>query len=114
MTAAIDRAKQYSEDRLQKLRERLTSVVPAQEMVITCGSYARREASEGSDIDFFIVSSKGPSPEGQQVDLGAASWVDQIKDAIHEIVPVEPSEGGAFSRVESSRDILLNIGGERE
>jgi predicted nucleotidyltransferase len=56
MMMAIDRAKQHSEAKLTALRARLANVPPAKEIILTCGSYARREASEASDIDFFVIT----------------------------------------------------------
>jgi hypothetical protein len=45
MMTAIDRAKQHSDAKLAALRTRLLGVLPAGEIILTCGSYARREAS---------------------------------------------------------------------
>ena len=54
---AIARAKKYTETKLAELRNALALInIPENEVVLTCGSYARREASEESDIDFFIIS----------------------------------------------------------
>ncbi len=53
---AIERAKEYSEGRLLALRNAIKGIVPADEMVIINGSFARREASAGSDIDVYIVT----------------------------------------------------------
>jgi predicted nucleotidyltransferase len=53
---AYSQAKVFSEKKLAELRSSLQDIVPPQEVVVTCGSYARREASESSDIDFFIIT----------------------------------------------------------
>jgi predicted nucleotidyltransferase len=113
MTTAIGRAKGYSELTLEKLRNRLANIVPANEVVVTCGSYARREASAESDIDFFIITQQ-PVAVDQMVDLSALPWLEKAKDAIAAIVPIEPAEGGAFSKVESGAAMLNNIGGEND
>ena len=54
--SAIERANQFSNDRLERLRARLRQIVPPNEVVVTCGSYARREASASSDLDFFLIT----------------------------------------------------------
>ena len=45
MMTVIDRAKEYSEAKLAALWARLAHMIPPEEMVLTCWSYARREAS---------------------------------------------------------------------
>ena len=115
MTAAIKRAKQYSESKLKKLRRRLASIeLDENDVVLTCGSYARREASIASDIDFFIITSRPTPQSGQSCDMDDLPWVKSVRDAIGEIVPIEPAAGGAFSKVEPRDDMLVNIGGEQD
>ena len=113
MTTAIERAKRHTESKLDALRSRLASMeLEKNAVVLTCGSYARREASIESDIDFFIITSQPPPQSGQSFDLDTLPWVDSVRDAINEIVPIEPAAGGAFSKVESRDAMLVNIGGE--
>jgi predicted nucleotidyltransferase len=112
MTKAIERAKIYSETKLAELRQRLENIAPPGEVILTCGSYARREASDESDIDFFIITSSPPSPPDSQASQSELAWVDSVKESINAVVHVEPSEGGAFSKVEDRHAILRNIRGE--
>lgn len=113
MTTAIERAKQYTESKLDALRDRLASMeLNEDEVVLTCGSYARREASTESDIDFFIITSRPPPQSGQPFDLDTLPWVESVRDAINDIVPIEPAAAGPFSKVESRNTMLVNIGGE--
>jgi hypothetical protein len=104
MTTAIDRAKEYSGAKLESLRSELAQLVPSGEVVLTCGSFARREASAESDIDFFVITQ-------QPLSAQEPAWIQAVRDAINKIVPIEPAEGGAFSQVESCGAMLLNIGG---
>jgi hypothetical protein len=106
MTVAIDRAKQYSEEKLKLLREGLKTIVPADDVVVTCGSYARREASEESDIDFFVISESNPSGDAPP------PWFEKAKSAIGGIVAIEPAGDGAFSQMEFADAMLHNIGGD--
>ena len=110
MTTAIDRARAHSELTLERLRAGLAGIVPPNEVVVTCGSYARREASKESDIDFFVITQRANSDVGED----ALPWLDQVRDAIATVVPIEPAEGGAFSKVESNLAMLNNIGGEND
>lgn len=115
MTTAIERAKRHSELKLGELRSSLASMgLGKNEVVLTCGSYARREASKESDIDFFIITSQPPPQSGQPFDVNTSPWVNSVRDAIEEIVPIEPAEGGAFSKVEYRDTMLVNIGGDHD
>ncbi|MCK1627108.1 nucleotidyltransferase domain-containing protein [Bradyrhizobium sp. 160] len=107
MTEAIERAKHYSEKQLEKLRSNIKDLVPSDEMVFVNGSYARREASEGSDIDFYVVTT-GPKPEE------TPDWVHKVKSEIERLVPIEPAEDGAFAKIEPRETLLHNIGGEND
>jgi predicted nucleotidyltransferase len=102
---AIDDAKQYSEQKLAQLRKALRDVVPKDEMIVINGSYARREASAGSDIDFYILT---------RGDAAEPKWAKAVRQKIAKIVPIEPAEGGAFARVEPRDTLLRNIGGEND
>jgi hypothetical protein len=108
--AAYVNSKSYSEEKIGVLREALLDAVPAGAIVITCGSYARREASQNSDLDFFIIT-----PDTEDVDdFKTQPWVVNAREAIRKIVPIEPSSSGAFSHVERREEMLLNIGGDRD
>lgn len=113
MTRAIDRAKQYSELKLNEIRTRLADMdLDENSVVLTCGSYARREASEESDIDFFIISSEALSRSEGSSDPGILPWFNAVQNAVSEVVPTAPAEGGAFSQIELRNSMLINIGGD--
>ena len=102
---AIDDARIYSEEKLELLRKAIEPLVPADEMVFINGSFARREASASSDVDFYIVTRDSHS---------SADWAEQVKSAIEKIVPIAPAAGGAFYDVEHLETLLSNIGGEQD
>jgi hypothetical protein len=102
---AIEDAKNYSNEKLQLLRGSINELVPPDEMVFINGSFARREASAGSDVDFYIVTCKE--------DL-RPQWAEDAKSAIEKIVPVGPAEGGAFYHVEQRETLIRNIGGNQD
>lgn len=99
---AIERAKGFSEAKLKDLRLRLADIIAPSDIVLTCGSYARREASDASDIDFFIISEQANN----------LSWVESAKDAIKSIVRIESAADGAFGSVVQKDEMLQNIGGD--
>ncbi len=107
---AIADARTFSEDKLSALRLALAAVAPAEACVVTCGSYSRREASPSSDIDYFIIlpGALDGGPKATQ------PWQDDVAATIEEIVPLAPSSGGAFARIEHADDMVRNIGGESD
>jgi predicted nucleotidyltransferase len=102
---AIEDAKSFSNEKLHRLRESIKTLVPPDEMVFINGSFARREASAGSDVDFYIVT--------QTEDLQPA-WAEKVKTEIEKIVPISPAEDGAFYHVERLETLIRNIGGEHD
>lgn len=102
MYEAIDRAREFSEERLKKIRLDIKEIVPAGEVVLACGSFARREASQDSDIDCFFIS-QSPSPE--------AEWQKNVEETLLKIVSKGPAEDGAFMKNENSEEMLRHIGG---
>ena len=106
MTTAYERSSVYSNGILTRLRDSLgESSIGKDKVVLTCGSYARREASEQSDVDFFVVSgTESDDPELKEV----------IAAKIKKVVPNEPSQDGAFGEEIGRSQLLENIGGEND
>ena len=102
MTTAYERSSRYSECKLGELRDRLGRLPLGDAAVLVCGSYARREASNHSDIDFFVISR---DTNGEHLPI------EDIRSEIHKIVPNEPSKDGAFRAEVNREEILGNIGG---
>ena len=94
--------REYSNKTLGRLRERLDRLNMTDQVVVTYGSYARREASENSDVDFFILSGE----EHCSKDL-----IAEVRAAIKKVVPHSPASDGAFNDVEKRTKMLRNIGG---
>ena len=105
MTTPYERSFEYSERTLTELRGRLGELsLGDDKVVLTCGSYARREASEQSDVDFFMI---------RNTTSGDSSLIGSVGSAIKEVVPKEPSQNGAFGEKAVGRNEMLeNIGGE--
>ena len=53
----IESARKHSEDRLERLRQELSPVSELKGCaVVVAGSYARKEANDQSDCDYFIIA----------------------------------------------------------
>jgi predicted nucleotidyltransferase len=98
--------KEFSERRLAVLREKLGAVVPSGELIVTCGSYARREAVRDSDLDFYSLSSASLKPK--------PPWFEGLERTVVEIVGKLPSRDGAFSEITKKSALLKNFGGRHD
>ena len=103
MTAAYECSLKFTEDKLDEVRSRLEELPLGGAVVLVCGSFARREASTQSDIDYVMVS------DGTETDPDLS---ERVRSEIHGIVPNSPSEGGAFGGPVNRSVILANIGGD--
>ena len=103
MTTAYERSLKFTEDKLDKIRNRLEELPLGGAVVLVCGSFARREASAQSDVDYAMV------PEGTETDPDLS---ERVSSEIRSIVPNRPSEGGAFGGPINRSKILANIGGD--
>lgn len=108
-TPTYDSAKKYTEEKLQTLRSALAGIVPPDAVALTCGSFARRDASPESDIDFFMISGSG----GKKY-ASSSEWLSSAQAAISGIVAHAPAAGGAFAQEIKRDDILRNIGGNQD
>lgn len=107
---AIERAKAFSEDRLKKMRSAILGIVPEEAMVLTCGSFARREASISSDLDFFCLFNAGET----SANLEEPSWLQPVRDKLKAIVETPASVEGAFGEAIDRGSLLRNIGGNED
>lgn len=105
MTTAYECTSKYTRNKLDRIRSSLDELPLGDAVVLVCGSYARREASEQSDIDYFMVS----DDTSTNPDLNRS-----VSSAIDSIVPNHPSKDGAFGGPVNRNEILANIGGDND
>ena len=103
MPSGYERTRSFSEARVDELRDRLNSANLGDRIILTCGSYARREASESSDMDYFVLA-----------DDRCDDTLDSVRRAISGVVPNEPSTDGAFASSVRPKEMLANIGGQHD
>lgn len=99
---SYESCRHYSDKTLDRFRSDLNTLGLGNRAVVTCGSYARREASVDSDVDFFVLSDAKD---------GETDCVQQVQSVIADIVQHGPANHGAFGEVVKGGDILQNIGG---
>lgn len=102
---AIDKARAFSSKVVNALREKLKTEFNgrANFSVVINGSFARREASARSDIDFYFLHDGEPL---------SADTIKAVKDVLFSGPFQPPSTGGAFGEIETQENVLSNIGGE--
>lgn len=97
-------AKERSDKDLARLRELTLAVVGKSDLIVGVnGSYARREATTGSDLDLFFLF-KGDAGE-------AIAAKDELAMVLGESGFKPPSQGGVFEKPLSVIDLTENIGG---
>lgn len=111
MTENIKKIQLYSNQILMKLRREVAAIVPQNWILITCGSFARREASKESDMDYFII--KNNLSEQKNIrPLETIELENQIKQKINFFIPKNHAHGGIFGKIVEHDALLTNIGGE--
>lgn len=105
----IKARKEFSERTLAKLR----SVLEKEDIkdglsVVASGSFARREASELSDLDYFLICDRQEDKADYEPELA------RIREMLQTVVPNMPSADGAFDRLVSINGMLKNIGGQED
>ena len=103
MRSGYERTLPFSVAKLGELRGLLDSLDLDNPIVLTCGSYARREASESSDIDYFVLTA------GKSDDTLAS-----VRRALSTAVRRGPSSDGAFGLSVHPDKMLANIGGQHD
>ncbi len=104
----IDSRRKYSDDVIASFRRELSGSEPQFPgcTVVISGSFARREASEHSDVDYFILHDEGTVSDAQLETLRR-----QVNTAIESAKLRPPAAGGAFAEKESVTVFLKNVGG---
>lgn len=102
----IAESRTFTEAKLQEMRK-LVQVEKGLDGILlgTYGSYARREASQQSDLDFFVICKNATQIES------AKMIVEPIATQLIKVAGREPSAKGAFGEVEDLETMLSNIGG---
>lgn len=98
-------AREYSDNKLALMRDAAAAHGLSDVLIGTFGSYARREASDQSDLDFFAICERKSQIPATQAALG------NIAPELMQIAGRAPSAGGAFGDVEDLETMLSNIGG---
>jgi len=100
------RSAEFSNSKLDEVRNEIAKLTVGDHVVLVCGSYARREASSRSDFDFFIISD---DDDGKR-SIACNGLIDSIRDVVKNM----PAKDGAFGRVVNRHSLLHHVGGEED
>jgi len=98
----LDEAKKYSDEKISALKNDLNIYSTAPVCAVTVGSFARREATQQSDLDYFVITDDEEC--GKEV-------LDQFPKFLEKYNIRAPSTGGAFGGITRTDDFVKNVGG---
>ncbi|NBC31518.1 MAG: hypothetical protein GVY13_02465 [Alphaproteobacteria bacterium] len=103
-----EKLREFTEEKLTQLRQSLANpdLIASNVLLVTFGSFARREASEHSDLDYLILS--------ENVGSVSDELIQAINTNVRNVVGKLPSATGAFGKPRTPAEILTNIGGSRD
>jgi predicted nucleotidyltransferase len=118
MCTNLESAKKLSEEKLKQLMEELSVAFTEKEFdksflgnicVYACGSLARYELVENSDLDLFFINNS----ENQISNLNMFNFFSRIYKVQKELGFKDPSKGGLFLNFTPKKN-LLDIGSQME
>jgi predicted nucleotidyltransferase len=106
---ALQKRRSFSEDQIALLRKQLSGKFSENISVVVTGSYARREASAESDIDYFLIGDASRLGDSASAQLENAQAI--ASEAATSLGIKPPSMTGAFAQSETVDEMTRNVGG---
>lgn len=103
--AIIEKSRKFTIQKIADLEEALSSAEIPNCSVVANGSYARKEASQNSDFDYFILYPEGTT----QCQISRAD--QNVRSAVQHVIGKMPSADGAFGSSLECGTLSKNIGG---
>ena len=105
----ITSCEQFTDQKIRAIRIDLAEVLKDRKYsIVTGGSYARREASAQSDLDYFLICDSNDEVAQAKADI------DAINESIRKYISKEYAVGGAFGQPEAIEEMTQNIGGGKD
>jgi predicted nucleotidyltransferase len=102
---AIMDARERADEMLQRLRGVLEDFLPDGTTFVVYGSLARRELTQGSDVDWTLLVDAAASRRHQEL-------VGEVRRRLKRLGLAEPTATGSFGRLTFSHDLIHKIGGD--
>jgi len=98
--------KEYTQTKLDEIRNDLLEKYEGQNFgIVAGGSFARFEASDVSDVDYYIVYDKEPPDQ---------NLIREVQNILARHVENMPSVAGPFATISPIADMVKNIGGNKD
>lgn len=109
----LQTARDFTEEKMLEIRAGLEIALANSDYkndicIVVTGSYGRQEASNESDLDWYIIFDKDRDAETIAVEI------DSIKAVIQKIVLNEHGDTGTFGAIAKFSEMQSNIGGEND
>ena len=98
--------REWADEKMKSTRASLANVV-SQEVVMVCGSYASREASAGSKVDFFVVSDSDTDALKEAKEI----LVGQVREILIDRDVRQQADDDAFGEPTTYHEVVRPIGG---
>ncbi|EJL9324822.1 nucleotidyltransferase domain-containing protein [Vibrio cholerae] len=110
----MEHRKEYSEKVVNKIREKLSEAFPKDSKisVVVTGSFGRNEASEASDMDWFVVVDEQYSES--VIEQYSESVRETVGCIVNEYVNKNVGETGTFGGIVRKDELLVNFGGDED
>lgn len=106
----MEHRKKYSERVVNEIREKLSGAFPNDSniLVVVTGSFGRNEASEASDMDWFVVVDDQLEANNTQ------TVVNTVERIVNEHVAKNVGDTGTFGGIVKKDELLVNFGGDED
>ncbi|EGQ7944672.1 nucleotidyltransferase domain-containing protein [Vibrio cholerae] len=110
----MEHRKEYSEKVVNKIREKLSEAFPKDSKisVVVTGSFGRNEASEASDMDWFVVVDEQYSES--VIEQYSESVRETVGCIVNEYVNKNVGDTGTFGGIVRKDELLVNFGGDED
>ncbi|EHE0023151.1 hypothetical protein JN652_000150 [Vibrio cholerae] len=110
----MEHRKEYSEKVVNKIREKLSETFPKDSKisVVVTGSFGRNEASEASDMDWFVVVDEQYSES--VIEQYSESVRETVGCIVNEYVNKNVGDTGTFGGIVRKDELLVNFGGDED
>jgi predicted nucleotidyltransferase len=105
MPTRIERCREFTTQKINEIASVIKPFADSDWALIANGSYARREATPYSDLDYYLLYTKKLSPRAVR------GLQKKLRKAVGEVIGKAPSEDGAFDATIPSGSLKDDIGG---
>lgn len=108
-TEILNQRKTFTDSKIKLLRKDLKKIGLKENFsVVVAGSYARKEAFEVSDLDYYLLFIAKPKIISKMIQL------KKVEKTVFSLINIPPAKDGAFGEYTTIPSLLENIGGNKD